>query len=81
MVRPGRERLSGFVEVDETYWGTECAYPLRAKACRPPRNSPFHRNLPAPGRRDASIDDEKPSAQQHNSYKVKRSAPCTRAVA
>ena len=23
MVRPGRERLSGIVEVDETYWGTE----------------------------------------------------------
>jgi transposase-like protein len=23
MVRPGRERLSGTVEVDETYWGTE----------------------------------------------------------
>lgn len=23
MVRPGRERLSGFVEVDETYWGGE----------------------------------------------------------
>lgn len=23
MIRPGRERLSGAVEVDETYWGTE----------------------------------------------------------
>lgn len=23
MVRPGRERLSGIIEVDETYWGTE----------------------------------------------------------
>ncbi len=23
MVRPGRERLSGSVEVDETYWGAE----------------------------------------------------------
>ena len=23
MVRPGRERLSGRVEVDETYWGSE----------------------------------------------------------
>ena len=23
MVRPGRERLTGVVEVDETYWGAE----------------------------------------------------------
>jgi hypothetical protein len=23
MVRPGRERLQGIVEVDETYWGDE----------------------------------------------------------
>ena len=23
MVRPGRERLTGLVEVDETYWGAE----------------------------------------------------------
>ena len=23
MVRPGRERLAGVVEVDETYWGAE----------------------------------------------------------
>jgi hypothetical protein len=23
MVRPNRERLSGIIEVDETYWGTE----------------------------------------------------------
>jgi len=23
MVRPGRDRLSGRVEVDETYWGSE----------------------------------------------------------